>query len=252
VALPTAKRERKCRIAQSNVLVFGDPKVGKTTLLAGMPNALVLDTENGTGFVDVFVIPTPDAASFFAAVKEVTEKPHQFSPICIDTLDSVVRFCSAEVCKQNGVKDLADLPYGKGFTQLTSGLTVTLNRLASLNGGLWLTTHVKEVEIELPDGGKAVRAEPSLSNSAARVVLAFCDFVFYMHAVDGPATGGSAPSVTRAIETKPSRRWIAGDRTGRLPAQLPCDLAVIDREFTRAIRPADPGADPSVSVSRSG
>jgi hypothetical protein len=235
--IPTQRRGRKAGAAESNTLIFGDPKIGKTTLLAQMENALILDTENGTGFVDAFVMPVPDYPSFLAGCKEVAEQPHDHSPICIDTLDNVVRFCTAEVCRQNGVKDLADLPYGKGYSQLGNGLIQILTRLASLGRGLWMTAHVKEVEVDVPGVGKALRAEPSLPGSVARQLLAFCDFVFYLHAAEEPGPDGGPPIARRVIETKPSRRWIAGDRTGKLPERLPCELAVIDRAFKLATRP---------------
>jgi hypothetical protein len=239
--IPTQRRGRKTGVAQANTLIFGEPKIGKTTLLAQMENALILDTENGTGFVDAFVMPVPDYPSFLTACKEVIELPHDHSPICIDTLDNVVRLCAAEICRQNGVKDLADLPYGKGYSQLGNRLIQLLTRLASLGRGLWMTAHVKEIDVDVPGFGKALRAEPSLPGGVSRQLLAFCDFAFYLHAVEEPGPDGGPPIVRRVLETKPSRRWIAGDRTGRLPGRLSCDLAVIDRAFALATRP-----DPTV------
>jgi hypothetical protein len=235
MALPSRKRSRKSDIAQSNTLLFGEPKIGKTTLQAQMPNAIILDTENGTGFLDVYVVPVTDYPSFIQTVGELTEQPHDFGPICLDTLDNIVRLCAAEVCRQQGVRDLADLPYGKGYSLLANGVIQILARLASLNRGLWLTTHVKEVEIDVPGVGKVLRAEPSLPNSVARQVLAFCDFIFYLHSVPVPAANDSTPRVERVIETKPANRWCAGDRTGRLPPQLPCDYLAIRQAFELAM-----------------
>jgi hypothetical protein len=235
--IPTQRRGRKTGVAQSNTQIFGDPKIGKTTLLARMENALILDTENGTGFVDAYVMPVPDYPAFMAAYKEVTEVPHHYSPICIDTLDGVVRYCTAEVCRSRAVKDLADLPFGKGYHQLANGLIQILAKLASLGRGLWMTAHVREVEVDVTGVGKVLRAEPSLPGSVAKQVLAFADFVLFMHTVEDPGPDGSPPIVRRVIETKPSRRWIAGDRTGKLPERLPCELAVIDRAFKLATQP---------------
>jgi hypothetical protein len=233
--LPTQKRGRKTRIDESNTLLFGEPKIGKSTLVAQMPNAVILDTENGTGFLDVFMIPVTDYSTFIQAVRELTEQSHAFSPICIDTLDNVVRFCASEVCRTFGVKDLADLPYGKGYSVLANGLMQLLAKLASLGRGLWLTAHVKEVEVDLPGGSKALRAEPSLSSSLCKQVLAFCDFVIFLHPVEVPGVAGGPPTVTRVLETKPTSRWYAGDRTGKLPAQLPCDYTHLNRAFEAAL-----------------
>lgn len=239
MALPTTKRARKTDVARSNTLIYGEPKIGKTSLEAQMPHAVILDTESGSGFVDAFVMPVTDYPSFIQAVKELTEQPHDFSPICIDTLDNVIRWCSGEVARQYGVRDLADLPYGKGFNLLAKGLMQLLTVLASPGRGLWLTAHVKEVEADVPGYGKIACAEPSLPNSIGKQVLAFCDFIFYLHSVEVPGTNDRPATTRRVIETKPSHRWKAGDRTGRLPEQLLCDYETINQAFKLAV--ADDG-----------
>jgi len=193
MTLPTTKRTRKTDVARSNTLLFGEPKIGKTSLEAQMPHAVVLDTENGTGFLDAYVMPVTDYPSFLHAVEDLTVHPHDFSPICIDTLDNVIRWCAGEVCRQFGVRDLADLPFGKGYAVLANGLMQLLTKLASLGRGLWLTAHVKKVDTDVPGHGKIARAEPALPNSISKQVCALCDFIFYLHSVEVPGTSDNPP-----------------------------------------------------------
>ena len=39
-----------------NLIIFGLPKVGKTTVLSMLPKALIIDLEDGTDYVEAFTV----------------------------------------------------------------------------------------------------------------------------------------------------------------------------------------------------
>lgn len=55
--LPTAKTQPKPNLADLTVLVYGQTKIGKSTLCSNADNALFLATEPGLNALDVYQAP---------------------------------------------------------------------------------------------------------------------------------------------------------------------------------------------------
>lgn len=93
IVLPSQVKTETLKNPESMV-IYGLPKSGKTTAVAGLPNCLILDTENGTGFIDgAFVMNMPQdvgPVSKFKWLRDVAaqikaaEKPYDY--VVIDTL----------------------------------------------------------------------------------------------------------------------------------------------------------------------
>lgn len=99
------------------ILVYGSSGVGKTTLAADAPAPIFIDTEEGSGSLDVARFPKPKT---FTEVIEMltsllTEK-HNYKTLVVDSLDHLEPLIWAEVCEENKVKDIGDLPYGRGYS----------------------------------------------------------------------------------------------------------------------------------------
>ena len=53
--LPTTKTVKKTDNPK-NLIMFGLPKVGKTTALAQLPDCLIVDLENGTDYIEGYTV----------------------------------------------------------------------------------------------------------------------------------------------------------------------------------------------------
>jgi hypothetical protein len=228
--LPTKKTPIKADLADQTVLLYGAPKVGKSSTCAQAPGALFLATEPGLNHLEVFQVPITNWEEFLDAAAEVAKGGHSFKTIIIDTCDNAYRYCTAYVCAKHGVKHPTDLAYGKGFALVNAEFHRVLTKLAALPYGLFLVSHAQEKEIE-GRTGKYVLATPTLPDTARKIILGMVDMILYADLENETTTDGKT-AVLRVMRTKPDKHYEAGDRTGRLPAVLPLDYAAFAEAFS--------------------
>ena len=109
------------------LILFGLPKVGKTTVLASLENNLILDFENGSSYVDALKVKINSLKDLNEVCKAIKDagKPYKF--ITIDTITAVEEMAKPLAIKlyQNSpmfsdryadVKNPAELPNGSGYT----------------------------------------------------------------------------------------------------------------------------------------
>lgn len=108
-------------LSPRRLVIFSHPKVGKTSLLAQLPNNLILDFESGTSFVQglkVNVVENARAAnkSILAYIKEDIEpalkaSKHVYDYITIDTATAL-----EPIARDLGLILYRQTPMGKSFT----------------------------------------------------------------------------------------------------------------------------------------
>jgi hypothetical protein len=231
--LPSSKTPPKSNLSDLTVLVYGNTKIGKSTLGSQAENALFLATEAGLNHLEVFQVPITSWADFLTASAEVAEGKHPFKQIIVDTVDNAYRFCSEYWCKKLGIVHEADAAYGKAFALVNGEFHRVLTRLSMLPYGLWLISHAEEREVETRTG-KVTRVGPTLPGKARKIVLGLVDVVLYCDTEVTPGAGGK-PTVRRVMRTKPGANYEAGDRTGRLPEVIDLDYAKFVEAFNRSV-----------------
>lgn len=87
IELPLKKIKAEL-INPQRIILFGNPKVGKTTALAALPKCLIIDVESGSGYVDALKI------NVLAIAKEENKTP-------LTVLKSVIKKIK-EANKANG------------------------------------------------------------------------------------------------------------------------------------------------------
>jgi stage III sporulation protein SpoIIIAA len=70
-----------------NLIIFSKPKTGKTTLVAGLPNCLLLDLEKGSDYVSAMKIQASNIEEIKAIGKAIKEADYPYEYICIDTIN---------------------------------------------------------------------------------------------------------------------------------------------------------------------
>jgi len=95
IVLPTTPQKAKAINLQS-LIIYGKPKVGKTSALAELPNCLILDVEKGTAFINGTIMSPPEGTGpvgKFKWLKDVAKKireegkPYDF--VAIDTISQL-------------------------------------------------------------------------------------------------------------------------------------------------------------------
>jgi hypothetical protein len=216
--LPTAKTPPKNSLADLTVMVYGQTKIGKTTLCSQAEGALFLATEPGLNALDVYQVPIQSWDDLLNACAEISEGKHPFKTVIIDTVDNAYKFCVDHILKKFKIEHESDLGYGKGYAIVNNEFQRVLTKLAFLPYGLFLISHAREIEMDSRTG-KYARVVPTLPDKARKIVLAMADMVLFCD-LEVQRAGDGEPTVRRVIRTKPSLYYEAGDRTGRLPETL--------------------------------
>lgn len=104
------------------VMLYGTPGIGKTTLASEFPNAVWLQTEDGTPAgveLDSFgLIETYD--HLVHCLDQVHKGEHEFQTLVLDSVTATQRLIFQETCARGDDKGVAknaieDFPFGKGY-----------------------------------------------------------------------------------------------------------------------------------------
>lgn len=227
--LPTVKSKPKANLHDYTILIYGAPKLGKSTFVANAEDVVILATEPGLNALECYKVDVPDWETFLSAASELAEMNHGFKAVGIDTGDNLFGFLSAYLCKKHNVSSISDLDNNKGYGLLNNEFQRVLTKLAHLPMGLIITSHEKNKEFKNRDGSKFNKIVPSISGQGADIVCKLADIILYAD-IDLTTIDGK-PVTRRVVRTKPHPAYTAGDRTRRLPAVLPLSYSVLKSEF---------------------
>jgi hypothetical protein len=246
--LPTAKTQPKPDLADLTVLVYGQTKIGKSSLCSKAESALFLATEPGLNALDVYQAPIQSWDDLLNACAEITDGKHPFKTVIIDTIDNAYKFCTDFILKKFKIDHESDLGYGKGYAIVNNEFQRVLTKLAFLPYGLFLISHAKEIEVETRTG-KYSRIVPTLPDKARKIVLGMVDMVLFCD-LDVTEGEGEKQEIRRVIRTKPSLYYEAGDRTGRLPETLDLDFRSFLDAYSAAVAPLKPQSAAKVPAAK--
>ena len=164
--------------------IYGAPKCGKTTLASQMEKPLLLAFEPGYHTIGGII---PQDITSWAEMKQVYRQlkdprvQEMYRSIIIDTIDIAADRCKKYICNQNGIEDLGDLGYGKGWTKFKDEFNEVFRGLTQLGYSVFFIGHDKTEMIDNPDGTKTMRIRPNMSNSVKTVIAGMADIYGYAH-----------------------------------------------------------------------
>jgi len=239
IALPTEPSKPVTELGKQTILLYANPKLGKSTFASKSPGALFFECEPGLNHLEVFKVPTYSWEAFLEACKLIAKGDHNFKTIVIDTVDNAFKMCSDYVCAKHGIEYEGDMGHGKGWALVKNEWHRVLTRLASLPYGLILISHAIDKTIETRTG-EYTKTTPSLPDRARNVVLGLVDIILFGDSVAKKDAAGNV-TIERVLRTKPHPTYEAGDRTGRLPELLPLDYEQFVKAFNSPARNSETG-----------
>lgn len=117
MAITLESLQRKHEPKPPRIIVHGPPGVGKTTLLASLPDPVLIDAEGGLGKLD---IPHFPLATSFSDVVEgfgAAVDSGEFKTVIIDSLDHIEPLVWAEAAKRNDWESIETPGYGRGYIE---------------------------------------------------------------------------------------------------------------------------------------
>lgn len=214
--LPTEKTKGEVDVAKLKVVVYGPPKVGKSTLATRNPAALVLDTDsNGTAFLDCYRVPIDSWDTLKKALGELAARPRDaqpvFNTIVLDTVDMAWNFCRAHVCKTFGViHESEDKGFGRVWDAVKQEFMKAVSFITSNGWGLWIISHSITKEVKIGAQKRNVTCF-TLPDKAGRLVAALADIIIYMDDDDDGK---------RTLFLRPTDTLECGDRTKQFPDNI--------------------------------
>ena len=187
------------------VLVYSQPKVGKTSFAASFPRNLLLAFEKGynaIGGVRAVDITKWADAKLVLRQLEKPEAKAMYDTITIDTVSIAWDLCEQFVCAQAGVQKINEIPWGGGYAQLSQEFEAFLRKITMLGYGLVLITHV-DVRRETVDNSEIEYFTPSLNKRCYPICNRIVDIIGYIGVDwnDGDSTNGERWLYTRKTPT---------------------------------------------------
>ncbi len=182
MALKKVKRKAVSDNPKS-LLLYGAPKVGKTTALSQLNDCLIIDTEGGANMVDGYIETVNNRDDFIALLQEAKEG-HDYTYVALDTVDKVADWAEKAVCLEEGVTAVADLAFGKGFGMVREKVLNTIQVLKEIFPHVIIIGHRKWAK-SIVDGKALVEPESlDLTGKLKNMLMADCDAIGYVYRDD--------------------------------------------------------------------
>jgi len=182
-ALPTEKKKPSQKLWDYIFLLFGEKKIGKTSMLAEIDDAFFAMFEPGDKALSTYSHLFTKWSDFRLAVRALkTDK--RFSVVVVDTVDLCYKAAEAYALKKLGIEHASEEAYGKGWAAIRKEFTDQIMELVNSGKGVVFISHATEKEIELRRGGKYDVITTTMSGQARDVIEGLVD-VWAYYGYDG-------------------------------------------------------------------
>lgn len=217
------------------IFVYGPPGVGKSTFASKAPNSLFIPLEDGVNDLDVCRVDKLKTwDEYRATLTELLNGDYDFKWVVTDSADWLEKLICADIAKNQGVKTVGDIPYGRGFDYVLAywqNVTLAFETLREKGVGCIFIGHADVKRHEDPETESFDRFVPMLSKKSSAHLVGWCDEVLFARFATRVKTvdGKFGQKQTRAIGD--SRRVLrcddrptatAKNRLG-LPPEMPLD-----------------------------
>ena len=129
------------QIPPPRLVLFGQPKVGKTSFAAGAPDPIIIQTEDGSAGINVPKVPNTPCETWeelMQCFRAVLKDDHDRKTLILDTLDRAESLAAAHVLKENfGGSQDKYMAYHKGPViagELMSSIMVACDHIRKRRG----------------------------------------------------------------------------------------------------------------------
>lgn len=179
VRLPTERTEPIDDFRAYTWLLYGEKKIGKTTLCSQFGDCLQLFTEPGGKALRAWQRPLPDWKSFKGYIKLLANSD-EFGMVAVDTAERLFKLCFKHVCKREGFEHPSDEnDFGKSWDKITQEFESAIADLLSQGRGVFFVSHAKLHDVKRRNGEQYHQLGPNLSGQAMAVLEGIVDVIAY-------------------------------------------------------------------------
>lgn len=214
--------------------IFGEPKVGKTTMASQMKNALVLATE--PGFKTIPGIRAQEILTWgqFKQVLSQLKKPEvkaAYKSIVVDTVDILIDLCEKSILDEHGVEKLTDIQWGEGTKALKKEVESALRSIAQMGYALFMISHATIRPFTRLDGTTYDQIMPTVTTKLNTVICGMADIYGYAHKVSDADGNGNIVLTIRANDDSIH----CGSRFKYIDSEVPFTYDALAKAVTDAI-----------------
>ena len=211
MTLPFVKSTIKTDFSQLNILIYGFPKSGKSTLASHVKSngkePFFISTEDGLGALEVFSHRIKTWVDFVKLkdylVKNADEVKNTYSNFVIDLISDLDLMLTNHICDKYKVATIGDMEYGRGYSLHGIELTNTINDLFKILPIVFLG-HSEEKTINKENKDIKVQS-PAMQKKTYNFVNGKVDMIGFI-------IPPSAKADKTLLTFRPSTTCIAGSR----------------------------------------
>ena len=190
--LPKTK-VKASRKSPKNMIIYGPPKIGKTTMLSLLNNCLIIDLEDGSDMVDALKIKANSLADLQKIGGEIIKAGKPYKYVAIDTISKLEEWCEGyakaiykktpmgkNFDSKNENLSVLSLPNGAGYLYLRMAYKEWMDKLNKLADHVILVGHLKDKMLEKQGKEVAVK-DLDLTGKIKQITCANADAVGYIY-----------------------------------------------------------------------
>ncbi len=180
------------RKSPKNMVIYGPPKIGKTTMLSKLDNCLIIDLEDGSDMVDALKVKVNNLGMLATIGKEIIQEQKPYKYVAIDTISKLEEWCEVEGKRiymktpmgknfeqKNPGASVLSLPNGAGYLYLRIAYKQWIDRLNLLADHIILVGHLKDKMLEKKGKEVAVK-DLDLTGKIKQITCAGADAIGYI------------------------------------------------------------------------
>ena len=184
------------RKSPKNMVIYGPPKIGKTTMLSKLDNCLIIDLEDGSDMVDALKVKVNNLSMLATIGKEIIQEQKPYKYVAIDTISKLEEWCEVEGKRiymktpmgknfeqKNPGASVLSLPNGAGYLYLRIAFKQWIDRLNLLADHVILVGHLKDKMLEKKGKEVAVK-DLDLTGKIKQITCANADAIGYIFRED--------------------------------------------------------------------
>ena len=184
------------RKSPKNMVIYGPPKIGKTTMLSKLDNCLIIDLEDGSDMVDALKVKVNNLGMLATIGKEIIQEQRPYKYVAIDTISKLEEWCEVEGKRiymktpmgknfeqKNPGASVLSLPNGAGYLYLRIAFKQWIDRLNLLADHVILVGHLKDKMLEKKGKEVAVK-DLDLTGKIKQITCANADAIGYIFRED--------------------------------------------------------------------
>lgn len=184
------------RVNPRYMLLYGKPKIGKTTMMSGLEDCLILQADpNGADYIDALSIDVKSIDDLIEIKNQIKENKYPYQYVCIDTLSGLENIAlkrGEQIYSETTIgknwfvkgkpkyKSIINLPDGAGYRWLYQGYLEVIDIVKRMAPVVILMGHVKDIQLKEKDSETINVLDIDVVGNLKKILAKNCDTIGYV------------------------------------------------------------------------